>query len=91
MIFIFVCAIAAAFPDGQVVTTQGVIEGRIGYEEKGSNGFGYTAPMQPQQTMQMNLDPNQQVGQPTAQAPQATPQPAPATTATATVTETLHV
>ena len=37
----FVCAIAAAFPDGQVVTTQGVIEGRIGYEEKGSNGFGY--------------------------------------------------
>lgn len=37
----FVCAIAAAFPDGQVITTQGVIEGRIGYEEKGSNGFGY--------------------------------------------------
>lgn len=37
----FVCAIAAAFPDGEVVTTHGVIEGRIGYEEKGSNGFGY--------------------------------------------------
>lgn len=37
----FVCAIAAAFPDGEVVTTQGVIEGKIGYEEKGSNGFGY--------------------------------------------------
>ena len=37
----FVCAIAAVMPDGEVVTTQGVIEGRIGYEEKGDNGFGY--------------------------------------------------
>ena len=37
----FVCAIAAAMPDGEVITTQGVIEGRIGYEEKGDNGFGY--------------------------------------------------
>ncbi len=37
----FVCAIAAAFPDGREVTTRGTIEGRIGYEEKGSNGFGY--------------------------------------------------
>lgn len=37
----FVCAIAAAFPDGDVFTTYGVIEGRIGYEEKGNNGFGY--------------------------------------------------
>lgn len=37
----FVCAIAAVFPDGEVITTHGVIEGRIGYEEKGSNGFGY--------------------------------------------------
>lgn len=37
----FVCAIAAAFPDGVMLTTQGVIEGRIGYEEKGNNGFGY--------------------------------------------------
>ena len=37
----FVCAIAAAMPDGEIVTTQGVIEGRIGYEEKGNNGFGY--------------------------------------------------
>ena len=31
----FVCAIAAAFPDGSVETTYGTIEGRIGYEEKG--------------------------------------------------------
>lgn len=37
----FVCAIAAVLPDGEIITTQGVIEGRIGYEEKGSNGFGY--------------------------------------------------
>ncbi len=37
----FVCAIAAVMPDGEVITTHGVIEGRIGYEEKGSNGFGY--------------------------------------------------
>lgn len=37
----FVCAISAAFPDGRVETTLGTIEGRIGYEEKGTNGFGY--------------------------------------------------
>jgi len=37
----FVCAIGAVFPDGTEVTTRGTIEGRIGYEEKGANGFGY--------------------------------------------------
>lgn len=37
----FVCAIAAAFPNGLIETTRGTIEGLIGYEEKGSNGFGY--------------------------------------------------
>lgn len=37
----FVCAIGAVFPDGTEVTTRGTIEGRIGYEEKGTNGFGY--------------------------------------------------
>lgn len=37
----FVCVIACAFPDGHTITSQGVIEGRIGYEEKGENGFGY--------------------------------------------------
>lgn len=37
----FVCAIAAVLPDGRELTTRGIIEGRIGYEEKGSNGFGY--------------------------------------------------
>ena len=36
----FVCAIAAAFPDGEVLTTRGTIVGIIGYEERGENGFG---------------------------------------------------
>lgn len=37
----FVCAIAAAFPDGRVITRTATMEGRIGYEQKGENGFGY--------------------------------------------------
>lgn len=37
----FVCVIACAFPDGRTITSRGVIEGQIGYEEKGENGFGY--------------------------------------------------
>lgn len=37
----FVCAIACAFPDGHTIITQGIVEGRIGYEERGTNGFGY--------------------------------------------------
>lgn len=37
----FVCAIAAVLPDGKILTETGVIEGRIGYEEKGDGGFGY--------------------------------------------------
>ena len=37
----FVCAIAAAFPDGRELVVRGTIEGIIGYEEKGENGFGY--------------------------------------------------
>lgn len=37
----FVCAIAAALPDGRVLTTRGTMEGEIGYEERGENGFGY--------------------------------------------------
>lgn len=37
----FVCAMACAFPDGHTITTRGTIEGRIGYEERGENGFGY--------------------------------------------------
>ena len=37
----FVCAIAAAFPDGTTEVVRGTIEGRIGYEIAGENGFGY--------------------------------------------------
>lgn len=37
----FVCAIAAAFPDGRVETRRGTIEGRIAFEPAGENGFGY--------------------------------------------------
>lgn len=37
----FVCAIAAAMLDGEIFTTHGTIEGRIGYEPKGENGFGF--------------------------------------------------
>lgn len=37
----FVCAIAAAFPNGESLTTRATIEGQIGYEERGTNGFGY--------------------------------------------------
>ncbi len=37
----FVCAIAAALPDGRLLTTRGTIEGQIGYEIVGDGGFGY--------------------------------------------------
>ena len=37
----FVCAIAAIFPDGEAVTAEGIVGGRIGYELRGDNGFGY--------------------------------------------------
>lgn len=37
----FVCAIACVFPDGKVLTKEAFVEGFIGYEEKGKNGFGY--------------------------------------------------
>ena len=37
----FVCVIAAIFPDGQTYTTRGTMEGIIGYEASGENGFGY--------------------------------------------------
>mgnify|MGYP001101995937 CR=1 FL=1 len=37
----FVCVIAAAFPDGETVTTRGTIEGVIAKEPAGDNGFGY--------------------------------------------------
>lgn len=37
----FICCIALAFPDGKVVTFQGIVEGRIGRRPSGRMGFGY--------------------------------------------------
>lgn len=37
----FVCAMVAVMPDGEVVETEGVMEGIIGYKPAGENGFGY--------------------------------------------------
>lgn len=37
----FVCAIAAVFPDGTELVKEAAMEGIIGYEEAGENGFGY--------------------------------------------------
>lgn len=37
----FVCAIAAALPDRSTEVVRGTMEGRIGYEITGENGFGY--------------------------------------------------
>lgn len=37
----FVCAVAAAFPDKPTIVVRGTMEGIIGYEIKGENGFGY--------------------------------------------------
>ena len=38
----FVCAIAAVLPEApEGIVVRGVIEGYIGWEEKGTNGFGY--------------------------------------------------
>ena len=37
----FVCAIALAYPEGKTITKRATIEGYIGYEIRGENGFGY--------------------------------------------------
>ncbi len=37
----FVSAIAVVFPDGKEFVVRGTCEGKIGFEEKGKNGFGY--------------------------------------------------
>jgi XTP/dITP diphosphohydrolase len=37
----FVCAVAAAIPGKETVVVRGTMEGIIGYEIKGENGFGY--------------------------------------------------
>ena len=37
----FVCALSLAKPSGETLTVRGTMEGRIGFELKGTNGFGY--------------------------------------------------
>ena len=37
----FVCAIAASLPDGSTLVTRETMEGYIGWEASGENGFGY--------------------------------------------------
>lgn len=37
----FVCVIAAAYPDGKIITARGTIEGLISDKISGVNGFGY--------------------------------------------------
>lgn len=37
----FVCAIAAVLPDKEVLVTRQSMEGYIGWEQEGENGFGY--------------------------------------------------
>ena len=37
----FMCAICVSFPDGSEITAEGACEGKIGYEYRGNNGFGY--------------------------------------------------
>ncbi len=38
---VFSCVITLAFPDGKVRSVRGDLKGRIAFEEKGKNGFGY--------------------------------------------------
>ena len=37
----YVCAIACVLPDGREFTVRGEFHGRIAFDEKGENGFGY--------------------------------------------------
>lgn len=37
----FVCSICLICADGRKITAEGYCEGKIGYEKKGNNGFGY--------------------------------------------------
>ena len=37
----FVCAVSAVFSGGEALVTRQTMEGRIGYEIEGKNGFGY--------------------------------------------------
>lgn len=37
----FVCAIATVLPNGEMLSSVETMEGRVAYEERGENGFGY--------------------------------------------------
>lgn len=37
----YTCAMALIWPDGREVNAEGYLNGEIGFEEKGQNGFGY--------------------------------------------------
>ena len=37
----FVSSVVLVYPDGRELTAEGAVHGRIGYEPKGENGFGY--------------------------------------------------
>ena len=37
----YTCAIVLARPDGSIIRAEGYLYGQIGYEEVGTNGFGY--------------------------------------------------
>ncbi|WP_312641964.1 XTP/dITP diphosphatase [Hydrogenoanaerobacterium sp.] len=37
----FVSSICCSFPSGDEITAEGTCEGKIGYEKRGENGFGY--------------------------------------------------
>ncbi len=62
----FVCVIACAFPNGEIITRRATIEGFISEQISGANGFGYdpifyvpefkctTAEMQPEQKNQIS-------------------------------------
>ena len=37
----YTCAMALVYPDGRELTAEGYLYGEIGFERRGSNGFGY--------------------------------------------------
>ena len=37
----YTCAVALVYPDGRALTAEGYLFGRIGYERRGTGGFGY--------------------------------------------------
>lgn len=44
----FVCAVAAVLPSGKELVVRETMEGYIGYEERGTNGFGYDPIFRPE-------------------------------------------